>query len=263
MTDHHQDQPLTERMEHAAALPPEHPVRYALTVELARADAETQRQWLDLLRDDERLRLNMHRVDAPASLSNALEEIPDQAPTAGRIGWSILRRASLALAAAVLLAVGLTITVNVPDWTFDHTTRRIAAAAMTTHTVRPQLTVQTASSEQLVERFNEHLHFKPRLPAMEGFTLVGGAISQIEGRPVLLSRWTRDGRSYSLYQFCNKDFDLSNDFDRTILCPFAGEKPGDPCRVILWTEGHCAYALADETGEYAAQLQSRSANAAI
>lgn len=256
MSRTHPDESLHERMARAAALGPDHPLRHAITVEIAQADEPTQRDWLDLLRDDERLRLNLHRVEIPASLATALDGIPDQAPVAGRIGRSFRRHAPLALAAMVLLALGLTVALSLPGRMFDRTTQRIARAAMTTHAAQPVLTVRTDDPDQLIARLADHMHIALRMPNMEGFALVGGAVSQIDGKHVLLSRWTRDGRSYSLYQFCSKDFGLSDDFDRRILCPFAGENPDDPCRVIVWTEGHCAYALADETGDYAAQLQS-------
>lgn len=73
----HED--VRRRMPEAVLLPPEHPLRQALVEHLAVTNGPLEREWLELVREDERMRVELARVrPPPPSLRQRLMEIPVQ-----------------------------------------------------------------------------------------------------------------------------------------------------------------------------------------
>ncbi len=58
---------------------------------------------------------------------------------------------------------------------------------------------------------------------------------------MVYTRWESAGRTYSLYQFCGKDFGLDAAVSRQEIRP--RPTPKTRCNVVVWTEDHCDYAL--------------------
>ena len=73
------------------------------------------------------------------------------------------------------------------------------------------------------------------------FKLVGGKVVSLGGRTMIYTRWRRGGTTYSLHQFCGKEFALNRPVARREVTP--SSLPNAPCRIIIWTENHCDYAL--------------------
>lgn len=103
---------VRRRMSEAALLPPEHPLRQAVVEHVAATDGSLEQEWLELVQEDERLRVELARVKPPPpGLHQRLMEIPLQArpsSPAGRFRWAIaamIAAAALALAVLVLLAL--------------------------------------------------------------------------------------------------------------------------------------------------------------
>ncbi len=79
------------------------------------------------------------------------------------------------------------------------------------------------------------------------YRLVGGLKSRIDDKPVVYTRWERDGQVCAVYQFCKQDFPMGGDLaaPQKIRTPRPGQSDYE---VTLWTEDHCAYALVAEQG---------------
>lgn len=77
-----QREEFRRRMAEAALLPPEHPVRLAVVARVAAADGEIEDEWMRLVQDDERLRVELARVRPPPDLHRRLLTIPAQQPHA-------------------------------------------------------------------------------------------------------------------------------------------------------------------------------------
>lgn len=67
-------------MPEAVLLRPEHPLRQAVVAHSAASDGPLEREWLELVQEDERLRVELARVrPPPPTLRQRLMEIPLQA----------------------------------------------------------------------------------------------------------------------------------------------------------------------------------------
>ena len=104
MNEHtQQDLELQRRMAEAAALPPHDPYRIETARLVTEAGDWAEQQWLELMREDEQLRLDLQHVDPPVGLIDRLLAVPDQtAPRDSRLrnslGWAAAVAAMLALA---------------------------------------------------------------------------------------------------------------------------------------------------------------------
>ena len=87
-------------------LPPEHPLRQAVVEHVASVDGPLEHEWLELVQEDERLRVELVRVKPPPpGLRQRLMEIPLQAQPTSPVGRSRWWTAGIIVAAALVLAV--------------------------------------------------------------------------------------------------------------------------------------------------------------
>ena len=56
---------VRRRMSEAMLLPPDHPLRQAVVEHVAAADGPLEREWLELVQEDERMRVELARVKPP------------------------------------------------------------------------------------------------------------------------------------------------------------------------------------------------------
>ncbi|HEV2294852.1 MAG TPA: hypothetical protein VGR35_13450 [Tepidisphaeraceae bacterium] len=103
----HED--VRTRMPEAALLPPSHPLRQAIVEHIAATDGPLEREWLDLVQEDERLRVELARMKPPSpDLHRRLMEIPVQSQPDSlitRSRWWIIAAVILIVVLIVLLAV--------------------------------------------------------------------------------------------------------------------------------------------------------------
>ena len=237
---------LYRRMEEVATLPADDPLRQQVVEQIAEQAPELEDNWLELLREDEQLRLELRRVDIPAGLAETLMTIPesDHVSRSHRrlVLWSVSSLAAAVVIISVIWSVAMLGSVDV-----DQARQALATLAAKRHMDQPTLTVPTADAKLIETTFQNHLPYEVRMPQLDAsFQLVGGAASTLDGQPVVYSRWTRGDQVYSLYQFCAADFSLPDELVRQALtCPNPAA-PDRPCRVVIWTEDHCAYALVNE-----------------
>lgn len=268
MTDPPRDEPMNEPTEHrddlrqrmaeCAALDASDPMRRDLLREIVEADQALQQEWIDLIADDERTRLDLIDATPSSSLHRRLQELPDTTPvadapaTAGSIRSRTWTRPLVSMAAAVL--IGATIWLALGPLAPDAQAARLdafGAAAVEHHLMGMPMIIQTADVGQLDERLRGTVDFAYHLPDLtkDGYTLVGARPCHLKGKDIIQSQWKRDGKLYSVYVVCPPDFDLPKTIDR---CDIGLTKPasdGSRRTVTVWSGGDCVYAIVPETGE--------------
>lgn len=105
MTSETQDE-IRRRMSEAVLLPPSDPLRQSVVERVAAADGALEREWLELVQEDERLRVELARVrPPPPDLHRRLLDIPAQAqpnaPVSGTRWWV----AAVVVGAVILAAI--------------------------------------------------------------------------------------------------------------------------------------------------------------
>jgi hypothetical protein len=246
---------LRRMMGEAAALPPDDPERRAVEAGIAREGEWAEKEWLDLLRFDEHARIELRRVPPPAGLEDRLLSLPGEHALQRR---PILRWAVTAAAAAlVLICVGIAY-FFVNGGNTGRRVREIGIAAIANHAVHEPLTIETHDRSALLASLGPQVHFRAMLPKLsEGFKLMGGRKCSLDDRPVIYTRWERDGYEYSLCLFCPKDFGLPNEFPRRTVVPGGGEGKGT-YEALVWAEDGCAYVLVAESRAFTPGLVTGS-----
>jgi len=238
-------QQLRQRMGEVAALESDDPERQAVVRRVAEAGPALEREWLALLREQERLRLALFRVDPPAGLHESLRRIPREAPRRRTFRLAVVG-STLAAAAALLLAVSLLIQGPAAPVEPDRFAR-VADLTLQRHLADPAVSVRSADYQQVEQALADHLPYPTAVPRLgEGFTLIGGGKISLAGKPAVYTRWLHEGKPCSLYQVCASDFDLPTAFGRKVVEPqFAQleslEQQG--YRVMFWSDNQCVYAL--------------------
>jgi hypothetical protein len=232
---------LRRRMEEAAILPSDDPQRQKLVFEIAGAGGPLEREWLDLLKSDERLRLELARVPVPAGLEERLLAIPANATRPSF--WSMHRvRWLTGIAAVIALLAGLI--VGAQRYQHSRAMSRLAALFVTSHESRPELAVVSADWNTVAAQLKDAVPFIIDRPTLEpNLRLIGAATTTLDGNKVFYTRWTSGGRTYSLYQFCASDFGLLQGELRRQTFRSQFSRPGAVCKAVIWSERYCDYAL--------------------
>lgn len=236
---------LRRRMEEAAALPHEAPQRLAIVREISQIDVSLEQEWLELIREDERLRLELARVQPAPDLAQRLLAIPDQSRPRRR--WpSPPKSLWLSAVAAMLIVAGTAVFVMTSrSHRFQRRLDDIATLTMASHDTQPQLAITTDDWNAVKASVQTALYYPVDRPKLDpSFKLIGGGIVKLAGASMMYTRWERGGKLYSLYQFCGKEFGLHAPLARQVI-----ERkltPKTRCNVTVWTEGHCDYALVSD-----------------
>lgn len=233
---------LRRRMEDVALFPPEDPQRQAVMQEISAIDGSLEQEWLELLQDNERLRLELARVEAPAGLEERLLAIPGQHPH--RSFWRFrTRRWMLAVAALVALVIGASMFALLSSQRSGHAAQAFASLVANHHEAQPALSVSTGDWKVVEASFAGNFPLPIQRPSLDpSLRLEGGRLATLDGQEVLYTRWADGGTNYSLYQFCAKNFGLTHPLEKQSVLPRpSGSDPR--CRVIIWSEDHCDYAL--------------------
>jgi hypothetical protein len=249
---------LDRRMGEAAALSPEHPLRQAVVREVVTLGADVERRWLDLLRADEQLRLELARVNPPPGLHDRLLAIPDDVRP--RAWWRSPGRLAIGIAAMVLFSIGVVLFVPevAPAPGAGKNLGRVAVLTATSATSasptqpRPQaMEVNSSDWAKVVEALDDRAPFRLARPALRGDArLLGASLATLDDHPVLVSLWTDGNRTFPVYQYRAGDFGISGPVERTIMCPMeAAGHPRMRCRVILWSDANGDYALVLDVGD--------------
>jgi hypothetical protein len=239
---------LRRRMEEAALFAPEDPVRQAMVREISQLGGGVEQEWMDILQENERLRIDLARVNPPPGLQERLLAIPEQ--NHPRMRWWFrppLLSPRWIGAVAALLAVAFGLIALLGQWEprQARAVQTVASLAMASHEAYPQLQIASSDWGEIERSIDREFRFEIQRPDMPpDVELVGAAVTTLAGSEVLYTRWREPGGVYcSVYQFCARDFDLKRPLPRQAILPGVGDIDGRPFEVIVWSEGHCDYAL--------------------
>ncbi|MBI1367103.1 MAG: hypothetical protein GC162_00465 [Planctomycetes bacterium] len=239
---------LRRRMAECAVLPPDHPMRLEVVSEVLAAGRWAENEWVGLVAGDERLRLDLMRVQPPVALEQRLKNLLESPEAFDRGRWSIGRgtqRALIVLAAMVLLAATLWLGFGwlTPAGAEDRF-EDFSIAAVEHQLMHRPMIVETSNPMELQRLLMGTVAFPFHVPDLrpQGYTLIGARPCHINGRDVIQSHWMRDGKVYSLYIFCPPDFQLPDRFDRRTLTAPIG-RSSQSLQIVLWSDDHCGFAL--------------------
>jgi len=287
---------LRQRMTDAASLAPNDPHRLAVVREVVAAGEWAEREWVDLIANDERIRMDLQRVNTPPTLAARLIQLPDEAPAeldgsvaplsldedvadagdpgmiddrwrmhGGGAGW-------VRVAAVVLIAIGLwaglsNVMSTKPSTggasvSVDTRLQSLGLLAFNHHMLHHPMHIFADSRADLQSRVDARVPFKVHLPDLgEGCEGEGASICKLDGHDVVCTRW-RDGKHiYTLFQYSTADFDLPTRIGRrtvSVARPWREGAGAATHEIEFWTRGDCAYALLTETD--AAQPPPNRAN---
>jgi anti-sigma factor RsiW len=235
---------LRRRMGEVASLLHDDPDRQAVLRQISRIDGPLQREWIDLVQQDERLRLDLGRVTPPPGLQERLLAIQQQHRP--RKAWFFRgSRWMAALAASLVLIAGIWATLAIRQHQQAQTLQTIATLTIASHEGRPELSVVSSDWSAIEASLKNNVPFPVELPRLDpNLKLTGGKVMTLAGNKAIYTCWQSGGRTYSLYQFCGKDFGVHFAIPRQTIKPKIAS--ASPCRVIMWTEDHCDYALVIE-----------------
>lgn len=247
-------------MGEAASLPPDDPKRQEMQAEVSRLGPWAEAEWLALLEEGERWRLELSRVDVPEGLEERLLRIPSEAhahPFAGIVRSG--RMAWIGLAAAVLLAVGA--------WSLfgkDGPEPRplpldsLALLAMNDHLDSHTLDVASADPKAVESGLHDRIPFPIRWPDLGSeIKLEGGRRCTLGSHPVCFTTWRKDGVRFTLLQIRRTDFALPKDLAPVAVTPKGAAAGKRPLEVLIWTEGEVGWALVADDPAALASVRPR------
>ena len=263
---------LKQRMSEAAALPAHDPLRLEVSREVVAAGETMERLWLEMVAEDERLRLELLHVQPPVGLQQRLRQLPEGETTTGFPGPIGLATFARAAAVAALVALGAwallgpdafvrrggPISVNSDPPSSEKTVRRIQTLGQATldhvahhHVRHPNILKKVSGNAEALQRdLNAAVDFEVRIPNLgKDYRLLGANLCRIEGVEAVCTHWVKNGQRYTLVQFRRDQCDLPAVFKKQLVTPDDTRpyRPDALPQAIFWSEDSIAYALVPET----------------
>ena len=231
---------LKREMEEVIALPEGDTKRQQVLDRIAQAGAEAEAYWLSLVNEDEQIRLALKRVDTPQGLADRLNTIPDHADTPAPKTFKLQRYASL----AAMIIIGVLIFIVSQPQTVQ-ATESLAMMAITHHNNQTdKLDITSDDPRQVEKTLARGVHFPVGMPKMDpAYKLIGGSLCLLGEHHVIYTRWEKDNKRYTLYQFCKPMYNIDADMPDHEVLP----KTANRFKVVFWSKDSlCAYALVEE-----------------
>lgn len=253
-------EPWRRAMGEAASLPPDDPQRQEMQSEVSRLGAWAEAEWLALLEEGERWRLELSRVQVPEGLEDRLLRIP--ADSRARSLSRVLRGSRFAwigIAAAVLVAVSAWFLVGrggpeAKPGPLDS----LAALAVNDHLESHALEVASANPKEVEAGLHDRIPFEIRWPDLgSGLELQGGRRCTLGSHPVCFSTWRKDGVRFTLLQIRRSDFNLPKDLAPVAVTPKGPAAEEKTLDVLIWTEGDVGWALVADDPAALASVRPR------
>jgi hypothetical protein len=259
---------LKERMQTAALLPGHDPVRAQILQEIAAANSENPlpmddhaeqtpagREWLTLSEETERLKLALLSVPVPAGLESRLLAIPDESAKPA-IWWNrplpdlfTLRRLAVAASLLLLVAAGWWAYAGVQSWRERRAIEHVAALAVDLHKTvavqTPADQITTSDPREAQAFLQPRLNFPAIMLSAPNTRLISAAVVRLGNAPAALTRWQREGHTYSLFEFIPASVGLPANFPQQATEDATPGPAGVPMKTVLWTEPlkGCGWAL--------------------
>lgn len=246
-------------MGEVSSLPADDPQRLEMQAEVSRLGAWAEAEWLALLQEGERWRLELARVDVPEGIEERLLRIPlDTRSARLSLLARVPRAAWISVAAAVLIAVGAFLLFAKPSPGADPL-ERIAALAVHDHRETHDLDVTAEDPAAVASGLRERIPFAVQFPDFGGaIRLAGGRRCTIDAHPVCFTTWRGGGARFTLLQFRRADFGLPERLAPTTVVPKESEAGAPPTAVLVWTEGEFSWALVTDDPQALARVRPKA-----
>lgn len=231
---------LRNDMREAIALPPGDPLRQRVVAAVSGAGGALEREWLELVVEDEKLRMAMARVETPNRLGEKLLAIPAESPSPRRAwNWSMA-------AAIVFLALAVAGGWRAWEWNArNHTLNTLALLSINDHFAETPPAIQTSDPGVFAAAVDPGGVKRTRLPDLGGgFTLLGGGKTHLGPVLSICTRWRGPDGEYTLFQFDPAAFNLPADMEKTLFQPRNPAGGRAPCEILVWIEGGSGFLLA-------------------
>jgi hypothetical protein len=243
---------LRMAMGESASLPPEDPIRQQIEADIAKQGEWAEKEWLELLSQDEHFRIALRRVEIPPNLQRCLLEIPDRERKRGRnfLVRGLLTAAALVLVATVGVLVYLGTGTN-PNSTEYAILQDVAARSVEDHLNHRNLKVETSDTVEFKSKLTGKVPFEVVVPELgNDFKLQGGRVCKFGTRPIIYSLWKAPKGDYSLVQLKLSDFGLRSTVGQQLVKPKNPLLANSPCEVLVWAQGDMGFVLVADRGEF-------------
>jgi len=251
-----------ERMQQAALLPEIDPVRLAFLKQLQSGnEAVGDAQWQVLLAETESLKLQLQSVSIPNDLITRLLAIPDsqaiQAPAPSPLPFYKRPLGELLTLGRLSIAAALILVIAAGWWAIQLLGARqqagaIEHVALLAEDIHKSLAaappggggadrIDTSDPKAAEAWLKTRVSFPAIMLSAPNVKLTGAAVVKLANAPAALTRWQRDGHSYSLFEFLPQSLNLPPDFAQQTR----QDPSGAPYKMILWTDSNkgCAWVL--------------------
>ncbi len=246
---------LRSAMGEAASLPPEDPIRRQIEADIARQGEWAEKEWLELLAQDEHFRIALRRVEIPPNLDKCLLEIPEKGIRSERT--SIFSRIAAAVLMVVFLICLYSLFINIESlWKNDAARQQsilqsIATRAVEDHLNHRSIKIETSDPAEFRNKLAGKVPFAVVLPELgSDFKLLGGRSCKFGMNPIIYSLWKAPRGEYSLIQLKLADFDLAGVDKKELVKPKDPLIEKSPCEILFWSSGDAGFILVADRGEY-------------
>lgn len=247
---------LRRLMGEAAALAPDAPQRREVEAEIAQNGPWAEKEWLDLLREDAQMRLELQRVSIRVGMEERLLAIPNDPPR--RRSARAWRWMHVAAGVVIVLAASL---FGWQAWRgaqYRNCLQTLALLAVNDHLNDQHLVVETSEKSEFERKLAEYVQFEVKMPDLgQDLKLLGGRKCVLGSHPVVYSLWEGDDGKYSLFQFRPENFDLEEKLRKIVIQPTGSAAQGKICKVLAWREGKHGYALVADEGKALERIAAR------
>lgn len=236
---------LRKAMGEAASLPPEDPLRQEIEQVISQEGEWAEKEWLEVLKQDEHFRIALKRVDVPANLETLLLEIP-KVEGSRKTSSTILLVSTVAVVVLFIAALALFFS---PKNGTSQVLQMLATLAINDHINNRHLKVETSNPVEFKEKLNGKVPFDVLVPQIgSDFKLAGGRPCKLGQHPIVYSLWKTSRGEYSLFQLKLSDLGLSSLQGTHLVKPKDPVMSHSPCEVLFWSKGEFGFILVADHG---------------
>lgn len=240
---------LVAAMGEVASLPPEDPLRQQIEADIAHEGEWAEKEWMELLTQDEHFRIALRRVDAPHNLEKLLLTIPERKAYLEK--KALLKRWQLVTAAVFVFGLIIAfVAYSIFKQDDESKLQSIVTLAINDHINDRHLEVATSNANEFIQKLSKHIPFEIVMPDIgKEFQLAGGRPCKLGLHPIVYSLWKSPQGEYSLFQIKLADFGLADFSDNRLVRPKTSALENCPCEVLFWCQGKYGFILVADHGE--------------
>ncbi|MBI4243162.1 MAG: hypothetical protein HY606_03640 [Planctomycetes bacterium] len=239
---------LRTAMKEVITLPSDDPLRLEVESQISQAGEWAEKEWLDLLIIDEKMKLALQKVEVPADIREKLLLIPEESPRRFTLH---LRPGFLAgMSAIVLLIVAIIFFYN--KHVKSNQVQSLIVLAINDHINNRNIEIFSGDIDGLKSELKNQVDFDVILPKFQpDLSVVGGRLCKMVTYPLVYTLWKDRSREYSLFQFKLSDLGIDPFNEPRFITPSdGGALHKSPCEVLWWTDESYGFILVAERGEF-------------